>query len=194
MAKGLSTKGLARLHVVMAGHVERGAMPGLITLVARHGDVHVDVMVEEGTLQLDAPVDDLLPELAEEELQLRSLGPPWPPTPHSPDTWIRRLGTLPLMYQPGEQWLYNTGARHRRWLPLVDRPAPTCRSSTGWISPTSALEDVSRSRPPLAGLIIRVQELAQPQGQAPTADAPAQAVTQPPEQRDLRVEARTPRG
>jgi CubicO group peptidase (beta-lactamase class C family) len=30
--------------------------------------------------------------------------------PHSPDEWIRRLGTLPLMYQPGESWLYNTGS------------------------------------------------------------------------------------
>jgi CubicO group peptidase (beta-lactamase class C family) len=26
-----------------------------------------------------------------------------------PDEWIRRLGTLPLMYQPGERWLYGTG-------------------------------------------------------------------------------------
>ncbi|MGW6913888.1 serine hydrolase domain-containing protein [Kitasatospora sp. NPDC054939] len=24
-----------------------------------------------------------------------------------PDEWMRRLGTLPLMYQPGERWLYN---------------------------------------------------------------------------------------
>ncbi|AWS45026.1 serine hydrolase [Streptosporangium sp. 'caverna'] len=26
-----------------------------------------------------------------------------------PDEWMRRLGTLPLMYQPGERWLYNLG-------------------------------------------------------------------------------------
>ncbi|GLZ78505.1 serine hydrolase [Actinorhabdospora filicis] len=26
-----------------------------------------------------------------------------------PDEWLRRLGTLPLMYQPGERWLYNLG-------------------------------------------------------------------------------------
>ena len=24
-----------------------------------------------------------------------------------PDEWMRRLSTLPLMYQPGERWLYN---------------------------------------------------------------------------------------
>ncbi|MGH8918827.1 MAG: serine hydrolase domain-containing protein, partial [Actinomycetes bacterium] len=50
-------------------------------------------------------------QVAEIELQLKTIGPPWPPTPHSPDEWIRRLGTLPLMYQPGERWLYNTGAQ-----------------------------------------------------------------------------------
>ena len=27
-----------------------------------------------------------------------------------PDTWIANLGTLPLIAQPGERWLYNTGA------------------------------------------------------------------------------------
>jgi CubicO group peptidase (beta-lactamase class C family) len=28
-----------------------------------------------------------------------------------PDEWIRRLGTLPLMCQPGERWLYGTGSQ-----------------------------------------------------------------------------------
>jgi CubicO group peptidase (beta-lactamase class C family) len=28
----------------------------------------------------------------------------------APDEWIRRLGTLPLMRQPGEAWMYNTGS------------------------------------------------------------------------------------
>ncbi len=28
----------------------------------------------------------------------------------APDEWLRRLGTLPLMHQPGEEWMYNTGA------------------------------------------------------------------------------------
>jgi CubicO group peptidase (beta-lactamase class C family) len=39
-----------------------------------------------------------------------SLGPPSPPSPHAPDEWMRRLGALPLMAQPGETWLYGTGA------------------------------------------------------------------------------------
>jgi CubicO group peptidase (beta-lactamase class C family) len=37
-------------------------------------------------------------------------GPPQPEVPPEPDEWIRRLGTLPLLYQPGERWLYDTGA------------------------------------------------------------------------------------
>jgi CubicO group peptidase (beta-lactamase class C family) len=190
----LSAEGLARLHDAMADHVGGGAMPGLITLVARGNTAQVDVigarafddpepmprdavfriaslskpitsvaammLVDDGVLHLDAPVDHWLPELAdrrvlrtldsklddtvravrpitlddlltfrlgfgcimappdtypiqtaEEELQLRTLGPPWPPTPHSPDEWIALLGTLPLMHQPGEEWMYNTGTQ-----------------------------------------------------------------------------------
>jgi CubicO group peptidase (beta-lactamase class C family) len=43
------------------------------------------------------------------ELGLGS-GPPEPQVPPAPDDWMRRLATLPLLYQPGERWLYNTGA------------------------------------------------------------------------------------
>jgi CubicO group peptidase (beta-lactamase class C family) len=35
-------------------------------------------------------------------------GPPNPSIPPEPDEWIRRLGTLPLMGQPGERWMYDT--------------------------------------------------------------------------------------
>jgi len=117
------------------------------------------LLIEQGGLSLDEPVDRLLPELsdrqvlrtldgpiddtvaaerpitvrdlltfrggfgtilapaseypileAEEALELRSVGPPTPVTPHRPDEWLRRMGTLPLMDQPGEQWRYNTGS------------------------------------------------------------------------------------
>jgi CubicO group peptidase (beta-lactamase class C family) len=182
---------LIRMHEVMAGHVERGDMPGLVTLVSRLGEVHVDaigvqavgsatpmsrdtifritsmtkpitaaatmILVEECKLRLDEPVDRLLPELADRKvlqrldgpldatvpahrpitvrdlltfrlgfgcimapgmtpiqhavnkLKVLTLGPPTPPTPHAPDEWIRRFATLPLMHQPGEKWMYNTG-------------------------------------------------------------------------------------
>ncbi|HET6774928.1 MAG TPA: serine hydrolase domain-containing protein [Acidimicrobiales bacterium] len=37
-------------------------------------------------------------------------GPPEPQVPPAPDEWMRRLATLPLVRQPGERWLYNTGS------------------------------------------------------------------------------------
>ncbi len=43
------------------------------------------------------------------ELALGS-GAPEPQVPPAPDEWMRRLSTLPLLYQPGERWLYNTGS------------------------------------------------------------------------------------
>jgi CubicO group peptidase (beta-lactamase class C family) len=43
-------------------------------------------------------------------LNLCTLGPPDPDVQPDPDTWIAALGSLPLMRQPGEKWMYNTGA------------------------------------------------------------------------------------
>jgi CubicO group peptidase (beta-lactamase class C family) len=188
VAGGLSKMRLGRMHDVMSRHVEDGAMPGLVTLVGRHGEVHVDVigriafggapmqrdtifritsmtkpvtavaamiLVEECKLRFDDPVDGLLPELANRRvlrsidseiddvvpakraITLRDLltfrlglgmipvfpdrypiqkaiaeagfapGPLFPSFP--PDELMRRYGTLPLIYQPGERWLYNSG-------------------------------------------------------------------------------------
>jgi len=118
------------------------------------------MLVEDGAIALDEPVDRLLPELANRRV-LRSvdgplddtvpaarpltvddlltfrmgfgllmeptfdppfpivnapndlqlvMGAPEPRTPHDPDAWIERFGTLPLMYQPGERWQYNAGS------------------------------------------------------------------------------------
>jgi CubicO group peptidase (beta-lactamase class C family) len=188
---GLSEARRGRMHDIMAGYVERDDLPGIVTLVSRRGEVHVDtigrqalggdpmrrdtifrissmtkpitaaaamILVEECRLRLDEPVDRLLPELAdrtvlkrldgpldetvpaERSITLRDLltfrmgfgqmmappdaypilraageqeigmGPPSPSTTPAPDEWIRRLGALPLMHQPGERWMYNTGA------------------------------------------------------------------------------------
>src|SRR5207248_8535345 len=41
---GFSKARLARMHGVMAGHVDRGSVPGLVTLVSRRGEVHVDAI------------------------------------------------------------------------------------------------------------------------------------------------------
>jgi CubicO group peptidase (beta-lactamase class C family) len=49
-----------------------------------------------------SPVGFALEELAQ--------GMPRPSIPPAPDEWMRRIGALPLMYQPGERWLYNTGS------------------------------------------------------------------------------------
>ncbi len=188
----LSQKRLARLHDVLAGYVERAEVPGLVALVSRRNEVHVEalgmkatgrgdpmqrdtifrissmtkpitavatmILVEECKLRLDEPVDRLLPELAGRQVLKRvdgplddtvpasrpitvrdlltftmgfgqmfaspdaypilqaaheqqiGMGPPEPAALPAPDEWIRRLGTLPLMYQPGERWMYNTGS------------------------------------------------------------------------------------
>jgi CubicO group peptidase (beta-lactamase class C family) len=47
---------------------------------------------------------------AEQRIGLKTLVPPWPPTPLTPDEWIAGLGSLPLVDQPGERWRYSTGA------------------------------------------------------------------------------------
>ena len=50
---------------------------------------------------------------AANELHLAPFGPPDPLGlgPPDPDTWIAGLGTLPLMSQPGERFLYHTPAQ-----------------------------------------------------------------------------------
>jgi len=166
-------------------HVDSGFVPGVVAVLARHGELHVEAtgnlafegagsrtpmaadticrmgsmtkpivaacamtLVEDCTLRLDDPVDDLLPELTEmtvladpdgslddtvpakrpitlRDLLTFTLGigmvPAEPGTvpiadalnalgQRTPDEWIRRLGTLPLVHQPGERWMYHTAA------------------------------------------------------------------------------------
>ena len=113
------------------------------------------LLVEEGTISLDEPVERLLPELADPRVLKRLDGPvadtvaavrpitvrdlltfvlgsgllfdpslpiakaaaeqgfivgmPQPQVPPPPDEWIQRFASLPLMFQPGERWLYNAG-------------------------------------------------------------------------------------
>ena len=44
------------------------------------------------------------------EYRLGGDGPPLPSLAPPMDEWLRRLGSLPLMAQPGERWMYNTSA------------------------------------------------------------------------------------
>jgi CubicO group peptidase (beta-lactamase class C family) len=46
---------------------------------------------------------------ATDSLQLGQ-GAPRPKELPEPDEWIRRFGTLPLIHQPGEKWMYHTGS------------------------------------------------------------------------------------
>jgi CubicO group peptidase (beta-lactamase class C family) len=57
-----------------------------------------------------APPDTYPVQAAERELGLKTLGPPWPPCELTPDEWIARFASLPLLHQPGAGWRYNTGA------------------------------------------------------------------------------------
>ena len=188
---GLSRERLLRLRTSMSGYVERGEVPGIVTLVSRHGEAHVEaigntsldgleqvardtifriasmskpitaaatmILAEEGKLRLSDAVEKWLPELADRKVLSRidapldqtvsvhrpitvrdlltftmgfgvlftpageypilsaanaqqiGMMPPRRQVKLDPDEWIRRLGMLPLMYQPGERWLYGTG-------------------------------------------------------------------------------------
>jgi CubicO group peptidase (beta-lactamase class C family) len=44
MSRGFTTEGAEALHTALARHVERGELPGLVALVARDGDVHVEAI------------------------------------------------------------------------------------------------------------------------------------------------------
>ncbi|MEV6158145.1 serine hydrolase domain-containing protein [Nonomuraea sp. NPDC052129] len=186
---GFSEAGLRRLREVLERHVESGKIPGLVALVSRGEETHVEaigtmrheggapmrrdtifrmastskpvavsatmVLLDECRLRMDDPVDEWLPELADRQVLKRPDGPlddtvparrpilvrdlltstlglgvdmtakgspilaalfeqgvygqedGWLLPAPGPDEWMRRLGTLPLAYQPGERWQYN---------------------------------------------------------------------------------------
>jgi CubicO group peptidase (beta-lactamase class C family) len=187
---GFSSARLARLHESMKGHVASGRMPGLVTLVSRRGETHVDaigtmekggsapmrrdtifrvasmskpvtalaamILVEETKLRLDDPVDSWLPELANRKVLKAIDGAVEDTVPASraitlrdlltfrpglgavmvfperlpiqktmreaglalgpdifgegPDVYMKRVGSLPLLHQPGEGWTYHMGS------------------------------------------------------------------------------------
>jgi CubicO group peptidase (beta-lactamase class C family) len=57
------------------------------------------VMAMPGTYPIQKPIRDL---------QIGGDGPPLPALAPPTDEWLRRLGSLPWMAQPGERWLYQT--------------------------------------------------------------------------------------
>lgn len=183
---GFSTAGLNNMREVLARYVDSGRIPGLVALVSRGDETHVEaigtmrhdggapmrrdtifrmastskpvavaaamILLDECRLRLDDPVDPWLPELADRRvlkridgplddtvparrpitvrdlltstfglgMDMTSLGAPimnaifeqgltpnLPEPMPEPDEWMRRLGELPLMHQPGERWQYQ---------------------------------------------------------------------------------------
>jgi len=181
-----SDAGLRRLRDVLTRHVESGKIPGVVALVGRGDQTHVEaigtmrhdggpamsrdtifrmastskpvavsaamVLLDECRMRLDDTVEQWLPELADRKvlrridspiddvvpahrpitvrdvltstfglgMDMTVLGTPIMGavfeqgiTPNLPepmpeqDEWMRRLGTLPLMHQPGERWQYQ---------------------------------------------------------------------------------------
>ena len=187
---GLSKSRHERMHQVLSGHVERKEMSGLVALVSRHDDVHVEalgtlafgdpapmkrdtifriasitkpitavaamILVEECKLRLDDSIEPWLPELANRQVlksissdidetvpALRAItvrdlltyrmgfgsvmampdtypiqklireyriggdGPMLPSRAPGMDEWQQKLGSLPLLAQPGGRWMYH---------------------------------------------------------------------------------------
>ena len=215
-SSGFSVARLGRMADVMRGHVEGGEMAGVVTLLCRRDEIHVDaigaqdlataapirrdtifriasmtkpvtaaaamILVEEAKLRLDDPVDRWLPELAARKV-LRGIGSPlddtmpanrpvtlrdlltfrlclgavmafpdlYPiqkamidaglaPGPNplslSPDAFMERVGSLPLLHQPGERWMYHTGSDILGV--LIARAAGTARSAFSRDRPSSS--------------------------------------------------------
>jgi CubicO group peptidase (beta-lactamase class C family) len=191
--RGLSKSRLELMHDVLSGHVERKELPGLVALVSRRDDVHLEtlgttaidrlapmkrdtifriasltkpvtavaamILVEECKLRLDESIEPWLPELANRRV-LRSIssqpddtvpacrpisvrdlltfrmgfgsvmappdtypiqrliheyriggdGPPRPAQAPPTEEWVQKLGSLPLITQPGERWLYHVSS------------------------------------------------------------------------------------
>ena len=94
-----------------AGRVLRSLDAALDDTVPAHRAITVDDLLtcRLGLGCIMAPPGTYPIQNAEEALELRTFGPPWPPARYSVDEWTQRLGTLPLAHQPGEGWMYNTG-------------------------------------------------------------------------------------
>src|SRR4051812_2559763 len=88
----------------------RGSMDGPTVPANRPITVHDVLSFQMGLgMDFDAPwPQPFLERMGEIGL---GLGPPDPSLELGPDEWIKRLSTVPLMYQPGERWLYNTSAQ-----------------------------------------------------------------------------------
>jgi CubicO group peptidase (beta-lactamase class C family) len=189
-ARGMASSSSSRMHDVLQRHVDSGQLPGLVGVVVRRGEEHVEtigtlafgstspmrrdtvfrlasmtkpitavatmMLVESCALRLDDPVDEFLPELKDRKVlravdanlddvvparraitvrdlltfrsgygeamfvagdcpMTRALAAARLPLAEwlfdgTPDEFMKRLGALPLMFQPGERWAYHMSA------------------------------------------------------------------------------------
>jgi CubicO group peptidase (beta-lactamase class C family) len=190
---GLSKSRLQRMHDVLSGYIERKHLPGLVALVSRNEEVHVEtlgtmligdpapmkrdtifriasitkpitavaamILVEECKLRLDDSIETWIPELANRrvlksissppddtvpairaitvrdlltfcmgfgsvmampdtypiqklirEYRIGGDGPPLPAQALGTERWLQNLGSLPLLAQPGERWMYHVSS------------------------------------------------------------------------------------
>ena len=181
---------LVRMHQVLSGHIEGQEMPGLVSLISRQDEVHVEalgalafgdptpmkrdtifriasitkpitavaamILVEECKLRMDDSIEPWLPELANRhvlksisseiddtspaaraitvrdllsyrmgfgsvmampdtypiqklirEYRIGGDGPMLPSQAPGMDEWLQKLGSLPLLAQPGQRWMYH---------------------------------------------------------------------------------------
>lgn len=187
-ATTFSRTALQALHRSMASYVERDERPGIVTLVSRRGETHVDavgshafgsarpmqrdtlfriasitkpvvaaaalILIHQGQLRLDEPIDRLLPELAKRRVLRRVDGALDDTVPAKRPIWVRDLLTMTMgmgaMMTPGptpimdalmERGIFTPFRMPRQasadeWLaglaelPLMDQPGEVWRYDT----------------------------------------------------------------
>lgn len=132
-------KAASSVHDVLSPYVERVMLieDGKLKLDEPVSGLLPELAAPKVLRRLESPLDDVVP--ARRAITLRDLltfrmgsglllvepstypilkaheerlgdGMPSPGKLVAPDEWMRRFGTLPLMHQPGERWMYNTSA------------------------------------------------------------------------------------
>src|SRR4051794_15510964 len=87
----------------------RGPIDGVTVPAQRPITLH-DVLTFRTGLGMDFAAPFPQPLLEAIDALGIATAPPQPQVAPEPDEWVRRLGTLPLLHQPGERWTYHYSA------------------------------------------------------------------------------------
>ncbi len=166
MSERLTGAGIEHLHLVAERHVGDTRVPGLVALVCTGEQVHAEALgrldvggrpvARDSLFRISSTTKPITAAATLAVIEEGLIGLE-EPVERDPDTWIASLGTLPLLAQPGERWLYNTGASvlgvllaratgnrsrtccarasSRRW--ACATPASGRRTPSAWPPPTS---------------------------------------------------------